>query len=293
MVATTVRAVFVDLDGTLLNKDHALSDLTRDVLARLRRARPEVKLVVVTGRPHPHVLKLMSVLGLQPDYIVSNNGAVGHHGETRECIFAHSLPVSTVHSLLRLPLPTSLTADGNAEVVATAAAEVPVVAANLFRAEEWVTTAMVAGLGASYRLGFHPRVECDVTTREELWGDVYGFFFYGPHELLRPLEATLQQRFADSVSVAFSLPFILDVGPAGVDKGSAVRDVLARLQLRREDSIAFGDGMNDLAMLQAVGRGYVMANAAAELMAALPAMEVIGHHEDDGVARKLIDLYDL
>lgn len=92
---------------------------------------------------------------------------------------------------------------------------------------------------------------------------------------------------------AFSLPFILDVTPPGIDKGSAVRDVLAYLNLTPDDAIAFGDGMNDLPMLTAVRHGYVMANAPDLVKAAVPGLEVVGTNEDDGVATKLVELFDL
>lgn len=155
------RAVFIDLDGTLLNAKHALSPFTQDVPARLHRTRPEVKLIVATGRPHPHVLELMKVLDLHPDYIVSNNGAVGHRGETHEAVFEHTLPAETVRQLLELPLPRGPWQPDMPVPQPTdpAHADVPLLAANVFRAEEWVTTAMVRDLGASYPLSFHPRFD--------------------------------------------------------------------------------------------------------------------------------------
>ena len=52
-----------------------------------------------------------------------------------------------------------------------------------------------------------------------------------------------------------------DIIRNNVNKGEAVSKVLQRLGIKKEQSIAFGDGMNDKEMLQAVGEGFAMANA--------------------------------
>jgi len=59
------------------------------------------------------------------------------------------------------------------------------------------------------------------------------------------------------------------------------------LGLRPEEVIAFGDGPNDLEMLRCAGKGVLMANAAPELRATLPDLEVIGPHAEEAVAHYL------
>jgi hydroxymethylpyrimidine pyrophosphatase-like HAD family hydrolase len=59
------------------------------------------------------------------------------------------------------------------------------------------------------------------------------------------------------------------------------------------DCLAFGDGMNDFAMLRLAGQAVVIGNAAARVKAALADLETIGHHDDHGVARYSHRLYQL
>lgn len=273
-----IRVVFADLDGTLLNRLHTVSHYTQNVLRRLHTERPEVKFVVATGRPYPDVIESMRLLDLHPDYIISNNGAVVHEGGTSARVCEHTLSPDVVRRLLALPLPCEAT-DGSAAV--------PVVAANLFREAEWVSTYKVAGMGRSYRPTFQPRVTPDLAANPHYHQHVYSLFYYGPHEYLLPLQDILQRDYAREVSASFSTPFILDVSPPSVDKGTAIGDVLKLLQLTPQEAAAFGDGMNDLPMLRAVRHGFVMANALPSLLAATPDMERIGSNEDDGVAKKL------
>lgn len=56
-----------------------------------------------------------------------------------------------------------------------------------------------------------------------------------------------------------------DVTVLGVDKGDAVRNVAAALGVQIEDTYAFGDGINDICMLEAAGHGIAMGNAMDEV----------------------------
>lgn len=49
--------------------------------------------------------------------------------------------------------------------------------------------------------------------------------------------------------------------PAGVNKGSAVTALCARLGMDIRDSVAAGDENNDVSMLRAAGVGAAMSNA--------------------------------
>ena len=51
--------------------------------------------------------------------------------------------------------------------------------------------------------------------------------------------------------------------------------------MSREEAIAFGDGNNDIEMLQSVGTGVAMENASAQLKAV--ADDVCGHVVEDGI----------
>ncbi|MBQ0065464.1 MAG: HAD family hydrolase [Firmicutes bacterium] len=52
-----------------------------------------------------------------------------------------------------------------------------------------------------------------------------------------------------------------EINRTDADKGVGIQRILDYLQIPKERSIGFGDGMNDLAMLQTCGRGVAMGNA--------------------------------
>ncbi len=76
-----------------------------------------------------------------------------------------------------------------------------------------------------------------------------------------------------------------DVTILGYGKGDAVRDVTRALGIAHQDSYAFGDGINDLSMIEIAGHGIAMGNAVPELKAA--AEFVTTNILDDGIANAL------
>lgn len=72
-----------------------------------------------------------------------------------------------------------------------------------------------------------------------------------------------------------------DIVPRSAGKGNAVRAVLARYGWKKEEAIAFGDGQNDIGMLEAVGTGVAMGNAKDEVKASADA--VCPPAEEDGI----------
>ena len=73
----------------------------------------------------------------------------------------------------------------------------------------------------------------------------------------------------------------VDIIPADSGKGVGIEKVLAYYHLQKSEALAFGDGNNDIDMLQAVGVGVAMENASDELKAV--ADDICGHAADDGV----------
>ncbi|MBM7716748.1 Cof-type HAD-IIB family hydrolase [Siminovitchia sp. FSL H7-0308] len=53
----------------------------------------------------------------------------------------------------------------------------------------------------------------------------------------------------------------LDIVPKGGSKAEGIKQMIGRLGFQMEDVVAFGDGMNDIEMLQEAGTGVAMGNA--------------------------------
>ena len=73
----------------------------------------------------------------------------------------------------------------------------------------------------------------------------------------------------------------VDIIPLNCGKGNAVEEVLKYYGFTKDEAIAFGDGNNDIEMLEAVGTGVAMGNAKDEVKA--KANAICKSVDDDGV----------
>ena len=72
-----------------------------------------------------------------------------------------------------------------------------------------------------------------------------------------------------------------DIISATGSKGYGIEKVLEYYHLDRKQAIAFGDGANDIEMLQTVGLGVAMGNAGEDVKAA--ADQICGTAAEDGI----------
>jgi Cof subfamily protein (haloacid dehalogenase superfamily) len=91
------------------------------------------------------------------------------------------------------------------------------------------------------------------------------------------------------LSVSSSHPNNLELIPLGVNKATAIQAVQNNLVIPQKNIISFGDGMNDLEMLQASGISVAMGNAVAELKK--HAKFITDTNVEDGIANFLIDYF--
>jgi hydroxymethylpyrimidine pyrophosphatase-like HAD family hydrolase len=72
--------------------------------------------------------------------------------------------------------------------------------------------------------------------------------------------AMFQAAFPD-VSFMMSRPNYIEIVSQGVDKRFALDALTQELGIAREEVLAFGDGQNDVSMLEFAGKGYCVENA--------------------------------
>lgn len=75
------------------------------------------------------------------------------------------------------------------------------------------------------------------------------------------------ERFPEA-AVSSSLPWNIEINSAGATKGQALKALCSALGIDLRDTLAFGDGTNDLDMIRTAGIGVAMDNGAEEVKAA-------------------------
>ncbi len=113
--------------------------------------------------------------------------------------------------------------------------------------------------------------------------------YFVDRELQAQVKADLKQRYP-YMKATTSLVNNIELNHKDADKGHGLRALCEHLGIPVECAMAFGDGDNDIAMLQAAGYGVAMGNADACVKES--ADLVAQTNEEDGLAR-VIEMYIL
>lgn len=257
------RVIISDLDGTLLNTQHQISEYTKTVFQQLHNEK--YLLIVATGRHHLDAMPLLEDLGC-PFYLVTSNGARIHSPEN-ELIYSFDIKSEAIKSILDLDIDPEFTTV-------------------LFKEKVWQTNRENKRLNSFQTVMNYPFEIVDFKTVED-FGAIKLFFTHNEHDKLVELRDEIMKGHSNEFHAAFSLPFCLEFMDKSVDKSVAIAKILEIENHTFEESIAFGDGFNDERMLIAAGKALIMENAVESFKNKLPQLEVISSNQNDGVASYL------
>lgn len=114
--------------------------------------------------------------------------------------------------------------------------------------------------------------------------------FFKDEKLRQKAIAYIHGNFPE-LAVTSSVPNNIEINSAGAQKGPALEALCAQLKIPMSDTIAFGDGSNDISMLRAAGLGIAMENADDEVKAA--ADKVCSGNNSGGVGLALKEILGL
>lgn len=101
----------------------------------------------------------------------------------------------------------------------------------------------------------------------------------------KDIEESFNQKHQDKISAFASASAAIDVNVQGINKGEGLKHLLAKLGLNSNDLIAFGDGGNDIDMLDFAKYSYAMANGMDEVKK--HAKYIAPSNNEDGVFKVL------
>ncbi|MBQ9720653.1 MAG: HAD family hydrolase [Oscillospiraceae bacterium] len=115
-------------------------------------------------------------------------------------------------------------------------------------------------------------------------------FYYRPEDNDKRLWMLrhFSERFPELVATT-SVSNNIELNSVYAGKGNGLLALCGALGVDPAEAVAFGDGSNDISLLQAAGRGVAMANASEEVKAAADAM--CESNVDFGVAKEIARLY--
>jgi len=273
--------IFFDLDGTLLNKSSQISSFTKETLALL--GEKDIAFTVATGRTmHSAQFVLEGQSFLLPH--IYNNGVAIWDPSGNALMLENLLAPSEVNLIIEHAVKNNIT-----PFINTVNMDSP--------SHEHVIYHSTPKYQVERDLieKYFSRTKAKLATIESLpaTAHITNISMIGDAALVYDM---YQQLNMHDELIAYSGPAIegdeyrwMDVHHKLASKGSAVE--LLRNQLGASNVICFGDSDNDLSMFELADEAYAPSNAKPYIKDA--ATSVIGHHDEDGIARFLRERFSL
>ena len=264
------KLLVLDLDGTLTNSKKEITPFTREVLIKAQQQ--GLHLVLASGRPTYGIVPLAETLDMKEygGFILSFNGGKVIEVKTGKVFYEQALPPDVMPLIYQRSYEAGLTIlSYNGKYILTENA-----ADKYVQYESFLTKMKVKETDDFLHNLRLPADKCLIV---------------GEPEDLVPLEEKLRQELGLRLNVYRSEPFYLEVVPKGIDKAASLERLLERVQIKREEVIAIGDGYNDLSMIKFAGLGVAMANAQPPVKS--NAYQITAFtNDEDGVAHFIHDL---
>ncbi len=258
----TPRLVVSDVDGTLVDRQKALTPGTIAAVQRLRDA--GIGFTIISARPMSGVMPIADALKLDEPIGAFNGGIVFRR--SGEIIEHHRIPADVARGIWD--------AVGEAKVDRW-----------VFANDRWYAS---SGEGTHVE---HERVAsnqapivtddfADILTRADKIT-----FVSDDEPYLRSIHAQVAPAFGEQATVVQSQTYYLDVTALEANKGTGVAELANAFGVPLAETAAIGDQANDIPMLARVGFAIVMGNAPDAMRET--AAHVTRGNDEDGVAHAI------
>jgi Cof subfamily protein (haloacid dehalogenase superfamily) len=250
-VGLMLKAIFTDLDNTLLHSERYISEYTRAILVKCQEK--GIKIAFATARSNRAAARFIGQFA--PEVFIGYGGALVQAGEG--IIYRKAIPADISHSLIS-------DCQREPEISAVLAINESVAYAN---------TADYKSLDAEsshYRYVDFSSVDMSYLKISVVCPD--------PSVVER-----IAARYPMCDMLRYSGEDLYRFSHAEAVKGKAVAAVLDHYHIAPDEYVAFGDDSNDLEMVANCPNGVAVANALAEVKGA--AKHICGSNDEDGVAK--------
>lgn len=234
----------LDIDGTLLNTKHEVSEKNRKFIKELDSK--GVKVVLISGREPLSVKHFNKELNLNNPIIGLNGGIITDHiGEKifyENCIAGEDakriIDLAESFNMFSIVFIRDLLYIGSREDNRF----------EIFSRYSHSPTREIGNLS-------------EYLEKNRLWSSINKVLLADDNEKLLEYKNALQKGKKDRLTMGFSLPFFLEVYNSETSKGNALVKLGNILDIDKNEMITIGDGENDITMIEYADIGVAMANA--------------------------------
>lgn len=258
------KAIFIDIDGTLRDDNQCISDRTK--LAIKAITSKGILVVVCSGRPRKYTEDISKEC-FASKYIITSNGANIYNYEEKKDIYVNKMNIDACIELYKIAQ------DANVRFIMNVGDNRVVNKIKKLDGSEEELKGNILDF-----LKNNEVVQCTIADT-----DFEKIANLKPKiENIKNVKIKNQHKSLTSKNIPKEGTIYYDVANVDVSKGNAIDIFCKKLNINLKDTIAIGDGYNDISMFNIVGHGVAMGNAKEEIKKS--ADEVILSNNEDGVA---------
>lgn len=259
-----IRMIVLDVDGTLLNSEHALTARTAEAIkAAIAK---DIHVVLATGKTRNSTTKLIDELGIRSPGIYLQGLAI--YDEDGAILHQWTLDPQLARQVITFAEDRGFTMVGFSE------------SRILVRADD-------------------PKMKIGFSNYHELAPEVVGplqnilgstalnkLIAMGEPKAIKALRWQLQMQIGGAGRLMQAgVPWMVEILPPGGSKATALKQLLKDMKIKPEHVLAAGDAENDIEMIQMAGIGVAMGQAAQDVKDA--ADYVTASSDEDGVGQAI------
>lgn len=243
------KLIAIDLDATLLQSDHTISEKTVETLKRAKAN--GMRVMINTGRSYAEAKPYIEQLDFI-NYISMANGSLIYDRKNDDFIQIYNMDLELIKTVHEKSVKY---AD---EITFVVTGEVDTLADKIFENSKGVAQHRdLCGEGAL-------RLENNLMKKLEDMFIAKGLLI-GDNEYLKLVKSDIENCLGDKIQLLFSLPGALEVLDPHMDKSNSLKFIMEKYRIDSSEIIAIGDGENDIGMIKSAGVGVAMQNASEKL----------------------------
>ncbi len=264
-----IKLLLLDLDDTLLNSNGELSQRTQTAVNRA--VEYGITVAIASGRMHKSLLPYVERLNTHGP-VVSYNGALIKDSLTDRTIYSNPVPLELAREILRYTKKNSIYSQFYTE-------QDYFFEEHCKLSEAYYRSADIKGIA----LGSGLADKIEFPPPKILLID---------HDLEKVMLHTekLRMLFGDKLYITRSKQQYIEIMNKGVNKGGALKKMCEIFSIDIADSMAIGDGLNDLEMIKSAGLGVAVATASEEVR---EAADIVCKSSDEDGPAEIIERYIL
>ncbi len=239
------KLIAIDVDGTLVTDEKKLTQKTIEVIKEALKK--DIKIVISTGRSFYRLEKFIDALDLRSENqcTICLNGGIIIENLTKEVLYSKNLEAEEVEELIQLGkalrLPIMIYTKDNQYVE---------------------TIPEVVRKNTENLKGMHLKVvnfnQLNFTKPQNY---IYKVCFIDKPEKITEKRELISKEILEKYEITSSVPEYLEIVKKGIKKSEAIKVVMEKYDIKKEEVMAIGDGENDIEMLDFAGLGIAMENA--------------------------------